>query len=201
MNISTDPWVWLMAFIMLSLFSFLWKENPMFRIAENIYVGASAGFMIVQGFKNVMNMAVYPLTKQGKLIVLVPLILGILLYTRFNKRFAYLSRYAMAIPIGMGAGVALRALPSAQILSQLRATIVPLTSVNNILLVLGVVSTLAFFLFTTPQNNLTRTTSEIGKYYMLITFGLTFATTVFQHTGIYFGALNLLLGTWLGLLK
>jgi hypothetical protein len=200
MNVSTDIAVWIMAFIMLSLFSFLYKENPAFSIAENIYVGAGAGHMIAMGYRNIMGMAVHPLREQGQWSMIIPLLLGLMLYTRFTRRYAFLSRYGLALPIGMGAGLALRALPAAQVLSQVRATLVDLTNVDNLVLMVGVVCTLIFFLFTTAQNNFARQASKLGKYFMLVTFGLTFATAVFQHIGIYFGSLQLLLGTWLGII-
>jgi len=198
-NISTDIGTWIMAFIMLSLFSFLWKENACSHIAESIYVGAGAGFTIAQAYNTIKDMAVYPLT-QGQFSLIIPILLGLILYSRFSNKFSHLSRYAMAVPIGLGAGIALRALPSAQVLSQIKATTLPLTSINNILIVAGVVTTMSFFLFTVSQNKVQKVSSEIGKYYMFITFGLTFATAVFQHVGIYLGALQLLLGNWLGLI-
>ena len=199
MNISTDIGTWIMAFIMLSLFSFLWKENACSHIAESIYVGSTAGFMIAQAYKNIKEMAVFPLAS-GKISMIVPILLGILLYARFTRKWSFLSRYATAVPIGLGAGIALRALPSAQVLSQIRATTLPLNSINNILIVVGVITTMSFFLFTVTQNKALQASAVVGRYYMMVTFGLTFATAVFQHVGIYFGALQLLLGNWLGLM-
>ncbi len=111
-----------------------------------------------------------------------------------------MSRYASALPLGLGAGIALRAIPSAQILSQIRATLVPLNSIDNFLILVGVVTTISYFLYTTEQNKSVRGLGTIGMYFMMITFGLTFATAVFQHVAIYFGTLQLLLGDWLGLI-
>ncbi len=199
MNISTDIGTWVMAFIMLSLFSFLWKESPFSKVAESVYTGAAAGYMIVIAFKNVKDLAFHPLGK-GDFSIVIPIILGLFLYGGLTKNYAYLTRYGTALPIGIGIGVSLRALLSAQILSQIEATVLPLNSVDNIFLILGVVTTLSYFLFTTSQNGVIRTSALVGKYYMTVTFGLTFATAVFTHIAIYFGALQLLLGDWLGLM-
>ncbi len=202
MNISTDFGTWIMAFVMLSLFSFLWKENPCSRIAESLYVGAGSGYMLAMAYKNVQDMAFYRLS-EGKLSMIVPIILGLCLFAGLTKKYSFLTRYGTALPLGMGAGLALRALPSAQILSQIRATLNPLNSINNIVILVGVVTTISYFLFTLfvdSDNKIVRTSSDIGRYYMMITFGLTFATAVFQHVAIYFGSLQLLLGDWLGLM-
>jgi hypothetical protein len=199
MGVSNDPGTWVMAFIMLSLFSFLWKESPFSKIAEAIYAGAAAGYMLALSYKNVKDMAIHPLT-QGKSTLIVPIVLGLLLYCSLSKKYSHLSRYGTAIPIGIGTGLALRALLSAQILSQIQATVLPVNSLSNIFIIVGVVTTLSYFLFTTSQNKVVRISAEIGKNYMMVAFGLTFATAVFTHIAIYFGALQLLLGDWLGLM-
>lgn len=200
MNISSDPRAWISALLILMLYSFLYKENPFFRFAEHLYIGVGAGHAIAVAWSNIRNQGWIPLTK-GNMMVLIPLILGILLYTRFFKGLAWISRLCLAIPIGLGIGLALRGLPAAQIISQARATMLPLNHINNILLVIGVIGTLAFFFFTTKPTPVTRTLSEIGKWTMMITFGLTFATAVFGQMSIYMGALQRVLGDWLGLVK
>ena len=41
---STDIGVWIAAFATIGLVSFLFKENPLYRVIENMYVGISAGY-------------------------------------------------------------------------------------------------------------------------------------------------------------
>ena len=36
--------IWLMGLSTLALFSFLYKDNPFYRIAEHIFAGLSAGY-------------------------------------------------------------------------------------------------------------------------------------------------------------
>ena len=47
---SHDPSVWVTALLTLAVFSFLWRENPVFRFAEHLLVGVSAGYYVVQYF-------------------------------------------------------------------------------------------------------------------------------------------------------
>ncbi len=202
MNISRDIGTWVAAFMMLSLFSFLWKENPCSKIAQSIYVGAGAGFFLAQSYKNINDMVVYRF-REGQISVLIPTLLGILLFAQLSEKYAYLARFGTALPLGMGAGIALRALPSAQILSQIRATVESLNSINNIVILVGVVTTLFYFLFTVftdSKNAIVRSSAEIGKYFMMVAFGLTFGTAVFGQISTYLGALQILLGDWLGLM-
>jgi hypothetical protein len=206
MNISTDPWAWIAAFLVLAIYSFLYKENPVFRFAEHLYIGVGSGWAIAVAWNSLKATAWAPFVG-GQYRFAIPMILGLLLYTRFSKDYAWISRLSLAIPIGLGIGIALRGLPASQITSQIRATMIPLwtgtlsTSINNTLLVLGVMGTIAFFFFTTKQTPLVRGMSWIGKWTMMITFGLTFATGVFGQMAIYMGALQVLLGRWLGMIK
>ena len=36
--------VWIAVFLTLSIFSFLYKDNPFYKVAEHIFVGVSAGY-------------------------------------------------------------------------------------------------------------------------------------------------------------
>ena len=49
MNIATDLGTWLGAFCTLAIFSILFKDNPAYRLVENVYVGAATGYAIVVG--------------------------------------------------------------------------------------------------------------------------------------------------------
>ena len=39
--------IWLGAFFTLSIFSFLYKDNPFYKLAEQIFVGLSAGYWLI----------------------------------------------------------------------------------------------------------------------------------------------------------
>ena len=46
--------IWIAAFFTLAIFSFLYKDNPFYKVAEAVVVGVSAAFWMVVGFWNVM---------------------------------------------------------------------------------------------------------------------------------------------------
>ena len=75
---SQDPGHWVAAFLTLGLFSWMYKENPWFRLVEHIFVGASLGHMTVVGYQNIVEMAWRPMAG-GKYILILPLIGGLLL--------------------------------------------------------------------------------------------------------------------------
>ena len=79
MNLSTDILVWISSLLTLFIFSFIFKDNPFYRFAEHLFVGTSAGYFIALSYHNVVypNLIV-PLFKEGQLLNVIPLILGIL---------------------------------------------------------------------------------------------------------------------------
>lgn len=200
MRLSTDPGAWMAALSILAIYSFLVKENRVYRMVEHLYVGLGAGHAIAMGWHNIRTMGINPVVRDGRYEMLIPLFLGLLLYTRFTRKLHHLSRIPLAVTIGIGSGMALRGLPSAQILAQVRATMLPLTNINNILLATGVCCVLAFFFFTVKQGPVMRGVATVGKWTMMITFGVTIATAVFQHTSFVITTFNTILGRWLGLL-
>jgi hypothetical protein len=46
---------WLVVFFTLAIFSFLYKDNPFYRLAEHVFVGLSVGYSIVVSFANVIQ--------------------------------------------------------------------------------------------------------------------------------------------------
>ena len=46
--------VLLAGFLTLSIYSFLFKENPLYRFAEHLYVGVSAGYLVARAVNDVL---------------------------------------------------------------------------------------------------------------------------------------------------
>ncbi len=200
MNISSDPWIWIQAIVCLCVFSFLYKDNPIFSSAQSFYVGTAAGHGIIMAIGSLRSLVFTPL-KNGKMIVIIPIILGIMLLMRFFKGYTWVSRIAMAFPVGAGAGVALRAIPSAQILKQITSTVANLKTVDAWIVVIGVISTITFFLFTTKQSKFVHGLGQVGLGFMCITFGVTFAGAILTYISIFYGPAGSIFGQWLGLIK
>ena len=52
MEFSTILGGWVAAFLTIGIFSYLYKDNPFYKIAEHLYVGISAGYLLSLGFWN-----------------------------------------------------------------------------------------------------------------------------------------------------
>ncbi len=198
---SSDPWIWIQGIVVISIMSFLWRDNAFFAISQNFYVGAAAAHGAILALQNFRSLGWVPLVSQGKMVALVPMALGLLMLSRFSKKYAYLSRIALAVPIGIGSGVALKAIPAAQVLGQVRATIANLSTLDGWIILVGTISTIMFFLFTPRQTQLTRTGYNVGLFFMCITFGVTFATGVMTYISVFYGPANAVFSALLGLYK
>ncbi len=182
------------------MFSFIFKENPIYRWCEHLYVGAAAGYAISVNVKSIADKAVIPLFEDGKIVLLIPIILGILLYARFIKSIAWLSRWPMAFLVGAGSGLAIYGVINSQLLAQVKATLLPLNSVNNVIMVFGVLSILLYFFFSMEHKGVVKHGATVGRWIMMITFGVSFGNVVMSRISLLLGSLETILGNWLGLL-
>lgn len=196
--------VFVSGLFILACFSYLFKENKIYTYTEHIYVGFGAAQAITLGWQNIRDGAVKPMMA-GRWQYAVPVILGILIYARYVKGLAYLARLPMAFMMGVAAGVTITGAIEAQFIKQVKATMLPLTSVNNVVLVLGTASTVAFFLFIplgkkAPGNGrsgLLEALSAAGRAMMMAAFGSAYGFVVMSRLSYLVARLQFLLGKWL----
>jgi hypothetical protein len=200
--------IWFGAFLTLCIFSFLYKDNPFYKLAEHLFVGISAGYWATLEYHNVFKPNLWePLTKEGRLLLIVPFIFGILLFSRFTRKYSWLSRWPMALIIGIYAGITIVGYGSGDLILQIHANLLPLwtdhwlTSVNNILLTVGVITGLLYFFFSKEHKGALGAGAKIGIWFLMISFGASFGYTVMSRMSLLIGRIYFLLGTWLHLLE
>ena len=205
MNISTDIWTWIMALCILGIFSFLYKENPVYRLAEHVFVGCTAGHYLGVAVGNLNRYGWTPLTTKSQYHLIIPMILGILLYARFIKGYQWISRYPISYLVGVGVGLSLFANFWTSGVVQARATMIkipqatPMRTLNQAIIVFGLLAVLSYFVFSIPQNGAVKRVSQAGRWVMMITFGVSFGNVVAGRLNLLLGQLANLLSKWLGL--
>jgi len=178
------------AFFTLCIFSFLYKDNPFYRFAEHLVVGVSAGyFAIILIFNGLIPKLYNPVFLQGKLHYIVPGLLGILMWTRFSKKWSWLSRYSIAIYMGVATGVVIPLYMYTHILRQAEATMVPVgfsnqQLFNNLLVAIGVLSGLIYFFFSKAHKGFFGAISKIGILVLMVGFGAGFGLTVMGRVSL-----------------
>ena len=95
---SLDFGIWVEGLVTIAMLSYVWKENPFYRIAEHLYVGISAGHAVVMAWGNIRDATVnagrrpavdysYPARCAA-----VP---------RYFKGISWIARYPVAVMVGM----------------------------------------------------------------------------------------------------
>ncbi len=101
-------WTILAGLVTLAIFSFLYKDNPLYKLAEHIAVGVSVGFLVVTYYNNVFKPKVWDnILLKGQIDYLIPLLLGLILFTRFIPKIGWVSRWAIAFYIGGSSGLSI----------------------------------------------------------------------------------------------
>lgn len=209
---SANTGVWLAALMSLGIYSYLYKENPVFRVCEHVYMGLALAHLAVMGWTNVRDMGIKKLAS-GQLIVLIPIVLGALLFTRWSPKFSWLSRYSLAYFVGVAAAVTITGVLDAGIISQVRGAIVPIKDLNSLIALLCNVAAVSVFFFIVgsskeagpilgsgPVRAFVKYASDAGRVVMMISFGAVFGTTVMARLGLFIPRLQFLFGTWIHLL-
>jgi hypothetical protein len=199
---SADTWI--VAFLTLCVFSFLYRDNPFYRFAEHLFVGAAAGYLLAVQYQNVLvpNM-IHPLGR-GNLLPLVPLGLGLMLLGRLWEKTSAASRWALAFYVGIYSGIAVPAYMQAQIFAQLADATRPWepgwSAINSALILVGFLAVLAYFFFSAPHRGVHGGAARVGIWFLMIAFGASFGYTVMARVSLLIARVQFLLRDWLGIL-
>src|SRR5437867_867854 len=200
---------WVATGLTLFIFTFLYQDNPLFKLAEHLYVGVSVGYTIVKSYDTVMMRLIYePMVKQGDWSLLIPLGIGTLMLARYIPNATWLSRIAFAFIVGVGSGLAIPRIISSFILKQVEDTVRPLVSIvqgepiftynlldptsnlNTIVLLIGVVSVLFYFFFSIEHTGPVRVAARTGVLFLMVAFGAAFGYTVMARMSLLIGRLS-----------
>ena len=89
----------------LCLFSLLYRENRIYRVAEHIFVGLAGGYAVKAVWSDILKPNWYtPMTADGQWPWMFVLFLGLLYYTMYVKKFAWMSKITLGIVLGLFAG-------------------------------------------------------------------------------------------------
>lgn len=197
---------WMAAGLTLSLFSFLYRDNPFYKLTEHLYIGITVGYSLaITYYKSFLPKVVTPLFVEHDLLLVIPAILGILTLTRFIPRISWLSRISFGFVMGYGAGLAIPLTIASLLLKQIEGTVLPLVTVeaqgiqtspaallenvNSLLIIAGVLAVLIYFFFSIPHTGSLRVISRIGIYFLMVYFGASFGATVMGRFSLLYGRL------------
>ena len=198
---------WLIAFFTLAIMSFLYKDNPIYKLAEHIYVGVAAGYLLVLAVVHTIKPnfwdCVAPLftaAPGGQWKRIGAGIFGIMFLLRLHKKTSWVSTFPLAVMVGTFAALRMTGLANSDLVGQLHGTInclnyrgLPLfewdkpSMINNLLIVGGVICVLSYFFFSLEHRGVLNIAGKTGIYFLMITFGSSYGYTVMARTAVLIG--------------
>ncbi len=200
----TQPFVYyfLPAFFTLAVYSFLFKDNPWFKLAEHIFAGLSAGYYAGLIFHSVIKQQMFvPMVSSGRYDLVIPGVLGFLLFMRFFPKGRWLTRIPLAFVIGTTAGIMFLQQLHGLVLPQIKSTLLPLNDFGNIVIVVGVLTTLVYFYFSKPHTGVLGGVAKVGIWFIMIAFGAHFGYTVMARVSLLIGRMQFIFVDWLRLVS
>ncbi|HUV34624.1 MAG TPA: hypothetical protein VMW22_06805 [Candidatus Desulfaltia sp.] len=200
--------IWMAAVFTIWIYSIAFRDNDFFKFAEYTFVGAAAGHGLVYGVDNIKRYG-WDNLMGGAVLYVVVFLLGILLYSRYHPQYFWVSRYPLSVMVGLGIGLSMRAVVTAEFIVQIKSTAAikligvsdPFTLISNLIFIILVVTTVYFFLFTFPKAHEggLGIIPKIARYGMMAAFSYSFANTVLSRYNMIFGRLDFIYNQWLPL--
>ena len=207
-------------FCTLAIFSFLYKDNPIYKFSEHLFVGVATGWWIVLEFRDVILPNLYEPLKAGYaghgadrwFLLHIPLLLGLLLFMRLAPKASYLARWSMAVIVGTYAGLAVKGFTAGDLFNQIRSNIVPffadgtlanlandvsletvLEVLRNPVMIIGTIAVLVYFFFSVPHKGVVGGISKVGIWFLMVSFGASYGNTVMARISLFIGRAQFLL--------
>lgn len=219
--------VWCAALLTLGILSFLYSDNPFYKVCESILIGVSAAYWMVNAFWTTLVPQLFaklapdlvrstmlpslpePSTPQLDFVLaLFPLVLGIMLLWRLAPRGAWISSWPIAMVIGVTAGLKLVSSIESDFAAQIGSTMQPLVVTDGELPfwrtvgawvgVVGVLSVLSYFFFSVEHKGVMGKSARLGIWFLMITFGAAFGLTVMGRITLLSQRFEFLFSEWIG---
>ncbi len=176
----------------LLVLSYILGDNPLYRLALHLLVGATVGYGVAVTTVTVLQTVLPALqsTSPDRVRVLLPVILGILLLFKGFPRWSAWGNFSTALLVGVGAAVAVAGALMGTIIPQ-AAAVGSLSTwlqegsaglINGLIVMIGTVGALLAFAFAVPRqpalqrlwNGSVGLLGRIGRLFLLAAFGSAF---------------------------
>jgi hypothetical protein len=185
MAISTDPQVWIAAYLVIAYNSFFIKDTIFFRVALAMVLATSVGHWVTTSIYNINNQALsLLLAPNPDYLQILILIVGFMAFLRLTEKYGWMSRYPTSYLIGIGI-----ATTSGPIIFMLRDQAVTLlrpfetSFVEPLIIILVVIASLTYFIIRRIElkgviGQFWSLLTRIGRYLLFWGLGLVAADTV-----------------------
>ena len=197
----------------LMVYSYLIRDNLLYRIAVYLFVGLTAGFIAIVTIEGVL-LPWFDLTlgmedAEGYTLAFLPVLVVALLAFRWTRRWGCFANLGMSFLIGVGGAVAL--------VGALTGTLIPLSvatinegdstsTLRAVVIAIGVASSLIYFQYLARRTHaghierprLVRWISLVGEGFIMVTLGAIYAAAILTSLTIFTDRLAFVLTELLG---
>ena len=207
----------------LAIFSFVAKENALYRLFEHIFIGIAAGLGLVVSIKSFiwprllkpmlgLDITMFPDGTPTKeydplnLLYLIPMAFGALYYFIYSKRYGWIAKIVIGFTLGISGGIAFKGFFN-EMLPQLSGSFKSLLvfsegnfdfhqSVSNFVFVATLLIVMYYFFFSFKIQRQSSSLIVTGRWLMMISFGAFFGSTVMARMALLVERLQFLMGDW-----
>ncbi|HHO50427.1 MAG TPA: hypothetical protein ENK18_06020 [Deltaproteobacteria bacterium] len=202
---------WISIFLTLCIFSYLYDDNPIYKLVEHLFLGVSIGYSVVEAYFGAFKPNVINKLADGQLTPLVALVLVLMLFSKVIPRFSYLARIPIAFIVAAFAGVKLTGEANSNLMTQVAQSMPNLAAVyaehglwswdadgaglfSSLFLVAGLSACLLHFYFSAPHQRGMKVVSRFGVLVLMLSFGASFGYTVMGRISLCIGRVQEMLG-------
>ena len=138
--------------------------------------------------------------------LIIPGLLGLLLFTRFSDKLSWMSRWSLALIIGVFAGIKTTGFAQGDLVAQVQGSLQPLwitghlwDSINAVIFTVGLIASLLFFYYSREHKGALGAASKLGIIFLMVSFGAGYGYTVMSRVSLLIGRFLFLVEDWLGL--
>jgi hypothetical protein len=178
--------IWAALILMLMIYTYpLYKENIAYRFAEYTYVAVAMAIGIIVTLDSLIRTQLTPLVTGGRFLLVIPIILGFMMYCLLIPDYRWVSRYPIAILVGssMGVGISSQIIPN--ILNQIISTIqhpgagaTATDWFSFVFIAVGTICATLYFLLTYEHKGPVTYATQAGRYFIMLGLGAYFGNTV-----------------------
>ena len=185
------------------IFSYIWGDNLLFRIATHLFIGVAAGYVVIVVIQNIiLPQMIFPFvdgSQNEKIFAILFLILGALMLMKISPRLNRFGNPALAYLVGVGAAAAIGGAVFGTVFPQALSSM-NVFDENNLFnalwILVGTLTTLLYFQFGIRRKSSEdegpqlpawiEMISKVGQFFIAITFGALFS-------GVYLAAVTALI--------
>ena len=149
---------WISIFLTLCTLSFLYDDNPFYKLAEHLFIGTSIGIIVTKQVHGVLIPNLWDRLVEGQFSYLIAAALAAMLFAKVVPGKSWMAAYPIAFVVGVYSGRSIPAYAQADLLTQLHY----IASFNLVdgdwtviagrtFMTIGVICGLAYFYFSRPQ--------------------------------------------------